>query len=145
MTRSFMAMDPRPWGPGQRPPSVGRLVRSASLERHRQLEACAVTEAERRALTYMATYSGDHTWLTPAQIGQGMGGTKSGKAQGLGRIGGRMAARLRKMGFVADRSMLRRGFPAYCITQAGRLALNPPPENTSPPRIFPLDTPAEPE
>jgi hypothetical protein len=85
-----------------------------------------VTEANRilttpqlKALTFLATQK----FATPADIGQAMGGTQWGSAQGLGRTGGAMACRLVKFGLVVNASHLRSGFPAYAITQAGRNCL----------------------
>lgn len=78
-----------------------------------------LTEAAQRALRHLAGVD----YALPSEIGQAMGGTKSGKAQGLGRLGGAMAARLVKAGWAIDRSRLRQGFSAYGITAAGRRVL----------------------
>lgn len=79
-----------------------------------------LTEPQAKALRYLA----EHPICSPADLGQGMGGTRTGKAQGLGRLGGGMAARLIKMGLVYDASHSRGGFPAYSISAAGRSALS---------------------
>jgi hypothetical protein len=44
-----------------------------------------LTEADRKVLSWMVRIR----YATPADIGTMMGGTVSGKAQGLGRMGGR--------------------------------------------------------
>ena len=50
-----------------------------------------LTEIDRKVLSWMAQCL---RYVTPAEIGSAMGGTVSGKAQGLGRMGGRRAKRL---------------------------------------------------
>ena len=96
-----------------------RLRRSAQMPADNK--DTALTEPQRRALRYLAGRS----YATPAEIGEAMGGTRSGKAQGLGRLGGAMAARLIKRGLAYDASGSRGGFPAYSITRAGREAVQP--------------------
>jgi hypothetical protein len=87
----------------------------------------SLTETDRKVLTWMVnirivtpvlgSYQG---YATPAEIGVAMGGTVSGKPQGLGRMGGRRAKRLREMGLVENCSFMRRGFlPAYRVTALG--------------------------
>ena len=63
----------------------------------------AVTEKQRLALAFMA----GQRFATPQEIGSAIGGTKRNIPQGLGRIGGAMAARLVKAGFAE--SLLERG------------------------------------
>lgn len=75
-----------------------------------------LTEPQRKALSFLATVS----YAIPSQIGEAMGGSKRGVAQGLGRMGGAMAARLQRLGLVCDASRNRSGFPAYSISRAGR-------------------------
>jgi hypothetical protein len=74
-----------------------------------------LTEADRKVLSWMVRIR----YSTPADIGTMIGGTVSGKAQGLGRMGGRKAKRLREMGLVEDCSAMRGGFPAYRVTALG--------------------------
>jgi hypothetical protein len=76
-----------------------------------------LTEIDRKVLSWMAQCL---RYVTPAEIGSAMGGTVSGKAQGLGRMGGRRAKRLIEKGLVEDCSAMRGGFPAYRITALGR-------------------------
>jgi hypothetical protein len=78
-----------------------------------------LTPGQIKALRYLASLPPDRS-AAPNEIGQAMGGTKSGKAQGLGRMGGAMAHRLIKMHLVVDMSPRRGGFPAYAITHEGR-------------------------
>ncbi len=78
-----------------------------------------LTVAEAKALRFLSSVD----WAAPNQIGQAMGGTRSGKSQGLGRMGGAMAHRLIKRHLVVDMSRQRGGFPAYSITHEGRAAL----------------------
>jgi predicted transcriptional regulator with HTH domain len=79
-----------------------------------------LTEIDRKVLQWLAKVWGPGTYATPAEIGRAMGGTVRGSAQGLGRMGGRKAKRLREMGMVEDVSWQRGGFPAYRITSLGR-------------------------
>jgi hypothetical protein len=79
----------------------------------------SLTVPQRRALQYLASVPR----ATPSQLGEGMGGTRSGKAQGLGRLGGTMARRLMSLGMAVDSSRLNSGFPAYAISHDGRLAI----------------------
>ena len=74
-----------------------------------------LTDNDRKVLSWMTHIR----YATPADIGTVMGGTVSGKAQGLGRMGGRKAKRLIGMGLVEDCSAMRGGFPAYRITALG--------------------------
>jgi len=60
--------------------------------------------------------------LAPSSIGEALSTRRHLKAQGAGRLGGGVAARLIKMGF-ARHSDARGGFPCYEITEAGRQAL----------------------
>ena len=78
-----------------------------------------LTETEAKVLRFLS----GKDWVVPSEIGAAMGGTKSGKAQGLGRMGAFYARRLMRRGFVVDCSGLRGGFPAYGITGAGLTAL----------------------
>ena len=78
-----------------------------------------MTEPQIKALRYLATVQ----FATPADLGQAMGGTRRGYAQGLGRMGGSMGSRLVKMKLALDASRERHGFPAYAISAAGRAAL----------------------
>lgn len=78
-----------------------------------------MTKSQLAALGFLATVE----FATPSAIGQAMGGSKSNKAQGLGRMGGTMAHRLMKLGLVSDSSWHRGGFPSYSITHVGRRAL----------------------
>jgi hypothetical protein len=78
-----------------------------------------MTEPQRRALTYLASVE----MASPAALGQGMGGTRRGNAQGLGRLGGAMGSRLVKLGWARDLSHKCHGFPAYGISSLGRRAL----------------------
>jgi predicted transcriptional regulator with HTH domain len=83
-----------------------------------------LTEIDSKVLKWMGQVYGPSTYVTPAEIGRAMGGTISGKSQGLGRMGGRRAKRLIGMGFVEDvSSLMRGGFPAYRITALGRSQL----------------------
>jgi predicted transcriptional regulator with HTH domain len=79
-----------------------------------------LTEIDRKVLQWLTKVCGPHTYVTPAEIGLAMGGTVTGKPQGLGRMGGRRAKRLIGMGLVEDCSVMRGGFPAYRITALGR-------------------------
>lgn len=79
-----------------------------------------LTEAGRKALAFIATVAPHAAY--PSAIGHAMtdGFTKSGramKAQGLGRLGGGMGARLVKLGLAGHAG---RG---YVLTSAGRRAL----------------------
>ena len=89
-----------------------------------------MTDPQRRALAYLAA----HDIVTPASLGEGMGGTRRGGAQGLGRLGGAMGARLVKMGLAHNESRHRGGFPAYSISPAGRQALAAAPRPDQPPQ-----------
>jgi hypothetical protein len=75
-----------------------------------------MTPTERKALTFLATVH----FATPAQIGQAVGGTKRGRAQGLGRLGGRVGSRLCKAGLAWDAKRQNSGYPAYMINGNGR-------------------------
>ena len=78
-----------------------------------------MTEPQIKALRYLATVQ----YATPADLGQAIGGTRRGYAQGLGRLGGAMGSRLVKMKLAVDASRERDGFPAYAINAAGIAAL----------------------
>lgn len=86
-----------------------------------------MTETERKILTHLA----NKPFCTPAEIGMAGGGTKRNTAQGLGRFGASMIARLKERGLVEDCSALRGGYSACRITRAGRAALTIP-EATEP-------------
>jgi hypothetical protein len=58
-------------------------------------------------------------YATPAEIGQAAGGTVSGKAQGLGRLGANRASRLFRMGLIEDCSAIRGGFATWRISAMG--------------------------
>lgn len=73
-----------------------------------------VTPTTLKILRYMV----GKPFCTPAEIG-GVIGTKTNKAQGLGRMGGRLAKKLVADDLAGDCSHLRGGFPAYRITLAG--------------------------
>ena len=81
-----------------------------------------LTDPQRRALEYLATVES----ASPGRIGEAMyhEGWRRRKrqlsAQGCGRVGGTMAARLIKMGLARDVSRLHDGWPAYAISYAGR-------------------------
>ena len=75
-----------------------------------------ITDKQHLALAFMA----DRRFATPQEIGAAIGGTKRNIPQGLGRIGGAMAARLVKARLVESASHLHSGFAAYRITGAGR-------------------------
>lgn len=81
-----------------------------------------LTAKQRMALTALAQVDPMIGYLTPAEIGDAMGGTKRGHRQGCGRIGSSMAHRLIKLGLVKDISFLQRR-PAYRITDKGREAI----------------------
>jgi hypothetical protein len=78
-----------------------------------------LTETTRKALLHLQGVE----YAIPSEIGMACGGTKRNTAQGLGRFGGGVAARLCKDGLVEDCSWKRNGHPAYRITKAGRDAL----------------------
>lgn len=80
-----------------------------------------LTPAQEKALRCLAK----RPWVTPSEIGAAMteGRQYPMKPQGAGRIGGAMATRLVKAGLAQNASYKREGFPAYEISQAGRLAL----------------------
>ena len=79
-----------------------------------------MTEPQRKALEFLATVK----FATPADIGEAMGGTRTMRAQGLGRLGGRMAKTLMDKGWAVGMSWYHDGFPAYGITAKGRNALD---------------------
>lgn len=83
-----------------------------------------MTEPQRLALAAMIAVP----YLTPAEIGYAISPDRPGgrvlKAQGAGRIGGSMASRLIKFGWAENCSHLHMGFPAYRITDVGRIAFN---------------------
>jgi hypothetical protein len=89
----------------------------AEVDRIVLTKAPRLTEPQIKALRYLATVG----YAAPNEIGQAIGGTRSGKAQGLGRLGGAIAHRLIKLDLAVDQSWRRGGFPAYAITQAGRI------------------------
>jgi hypothetical protein len=74
------------------------------------------TTPQMKALSYLAGVE----FATPSELGMAIGGTRSNKAQGLGRLGGAMGARLVQKGWAHHASWQRNGFPAYAITAAGR-------------------------
>jgi hypothetical protein len=85
-----------------------------------------LTEIDIKVLTWMTKICVSHQiggscqgYATPAEIGAAMGGTVTGKPQGLGRMGGRRAKRLIEKGLVEDCSFMRGGFPAYRVTALG--------------------------
>ncbi len=81
-----------------------------------------LTEPQRKALTFLASV----TCASPAAIGYAMTPARKHplKAQGAGRLGGTMAARLMRNGLVCNASYMNSGFAAYAITAKGRQALN---------------------
>ena len=79
-----------------------------------------ITEPQRKALAFLATVS----HAAASQIGHALTGgrTQEGRLmrpQGLGRLGGTMAARLERMGLAHRRFK----YPRHSITKAGREAL----------------------
>lgn len=79
-----------------------------------------MSPAQRRALECLAA----GYWRTPADLGYAVSTrTRPIKAQGAGRVGGAMGARLIALGWAVSAAHLRGGFPAYAITEAGRRAL----------------------
>jgi hypothetical protein len=96
-----------------------RTIQSAREGRAIAVAMMSLIEVDRKVLSWMAAIyataaikGSRHNYVTPAEIGVVMGGTVMGKPQGLGRIGGRRAKRLREMGLVEDCSAMCGGFPA---------------------------------
>lgn len=81
------------------------------------MDSPTLTGPQIKALRYLGTVN----FATPAQIGEAMGGTRRGVAQGLGRLGGAMGTRLVRMGLARDASRDNHGYAAYAITSGGRL------------------------
>ena len=83
----------------------------------------ALTEPQRKALTYLATVK----WAAPAELGNAMGETTATryKAQVQGRRGATVGNRLVDMG-LAMQQWRSRPFSGlrYAITRAGRKALS---------------------
>jgi hypothetical protein len=75
-----------------------------------------ITATQRKALEHLDLVE----YATPAEIGHTLGSTKTGSAQGAGRLGASVLSRLLKSGLAENCSFLRHGFPAYRITGAGR-------------------------
>lgn len=75
-----------------------------------------LSKAQRAALAALPAAPG---YITPSDLGQAMGGTRTNKAQALGRLGGTMAWRLRRMD-LAYSGERRGGFPGYTITPLGQ-------------------------
>jgi predicted transcriptional regulator with HTH domain len=81
-----------------------------------------LTPSQWRALRFLA----DRDYGTPAEIGYAIAEDRSrrGKSgmvsQGAGRLGGKIASSLVKLG-LAVHSSKRRGFPAYAITNPAKL------------------------
>lgn len=82
-----------------------------------------LTEPQLRALKHLAS----HDWATPANIGAAiLAGRETRQirsAQGYGRVGGTVAARLAKAGLVYRYHWSGQGFPGYRISPLGRAEL----------------------
>ncbi len=81
--------------------------------------ARSLTGPQRRALAALPVSPGA---LSPAELGAAMGGTRSNRAQGLGRLGGTMGSRLERLGLANGRADPA-GFPAYRLTEFGERVL----------------------
>lgn len=79
-----------------------------------------MTDPQRRALTLLSS----KPFASPAELGAVISDRPHLTAQGAGRIGGSMAARLIKLGWAVSCSWERGGFPAYRITRDGQEALS---------------------